>query len=116
VPHTVARKDKQTMIKIIVKLILKPVFGFRGQKSHTIKLPSNASTGYSWQLRERYCPSIISESHRYVQFQGPPGTGGEEIWTFTAIGKGEEIVKLVYASEATPEDFQDEREIHFTVH
>ena len=103
------------MTKIIVRLILKPVFGFRGQKSHTLKLKSNASTGYSWKRRECCCPSIISDSHHYVQFHGPPGTGGEEIWTFTATGKGEEIVKLVYVSEATSDDFQDEFEIHFIV-
>ena len=103
------------MTRISVKLVLKPVFGFRGSKSHTIKLPSNASTGYSWERRECYCPSIISDSHRYVQFPGPPGTGGEEIWTFTALDKGDEIVKLVYAQGTSPDDLHDEIEIHFIV-
>ena len=103
------------MTKIIVVLVLKPIFGLRGPKSHTVKLPSNASTGYSWERRERCCPSIISDSHHYIQYHGPPGTGGEEHWTFTAIGKGEETVKLVYAQESASDDFHDEFEIHFIV-
>jgi len=86
-----------------------------GPSGHTVKLPSNSSTGYSWERREYYCPSIISDSHRYIQFPGPPGTGGEEIWTFTATGKGDEIVKLVYFREGDPEDIQNEIEIHFFV-
>lgn len=103
------------MKSLRVVLVLKPLFGLRGQKSYTVKLPSNSSTGYSWTRKERCCPSIIDDSHCYKQYQGPPGTGGEDIWTFTAIGKGAEIARLVYARENAPEDIQDELDLHFTV-
>ena len=99
---------------IVVNLVLKPLLGLRGQKSHTLKLPSNSSTGYAWKREENCGPSIISTTNHYDQFPGPPGTGGEEVWVFTAIGKGKEIVKLVYA-QTYDGDVQDELEIHFSV-
>jgi Predicted secreted protein len=103
------------MEKHKVKLVLNPIFGLRGHRSYTIKLPSNSSTGYSWKRCERYCPSIIDDSHCYEQYDGPPGTGGVEIWTFTATGKGNETVKLVYSQGGIPEDVRDELEIYFIV-
>ena len=95
-----------------VELVLKPLLGIRGQRSRTIKLPSNSSTGYSWRREESSDPSIISATNHYDQFPGPPGTGGEEVWVFTAIGKGREIVKLIYCRD---NEIEDELEIHFSV-
>ena len=104
-----------TSLVLNVTLVYRPFFLFSGREKYTLPLDANSSTGYAWTRRDCFCPTIISDSHCYVQHKGPPGTGGTDTWTFTAIGQGEEVVKLAYASETDPDQIDQLIEIRFTV-
>ena len=58
----------------------------------TVKLSANtASTGASWSNPVQLSNSDVLEQtdHDYVPPTSPnPGAGGQEVWTFKAIGKG----------------------------
>lgn len=67
-------------------------------KEFTVKLDSNRATGYQWRpaapLDERILKLSRSE---YVPLEtGVIGAGGEESWTFSAVGKGEAEVVMEY--------------------
>jgi inhibitor of cysteine peptidase len=56
-----------------------------GQPTFVIKLKSNPTTGYSWQLAKLDKNLIESVKHEYVAPQsGLIGAGGFEYWTFRA--------------------------------
>jgi predicted secreted protein len=114
-PTKMAERNIMKLEHINQTLKLRPGFGFRGKKDYTIKLDSNPNAGWSWSWRERCCPSIVDSKNRYVQHPGDCGTGGTEIWTFTAKAVGEETVQLAYAPESTPNDIERLIMIHFTV-
>src|SRR5262245_20690349 len=55
-----------------------------------IRLESNPSTGYSWELQKQLDESIV-ESVGDSEFEGTtdaPGAGGDEILTYKAVGEG----------------------------
>ena len=50
-------------------------------------LPSNASTGYRWEIGIPAHSAIRLLSHRYVQPKNsPPGAAGKEVWRFRILG------------------------------
>jgi predicted secreted protein len=63
-----------------------------------LALASNPSTGYSWKSVALGEGKVLKLIHS--AFQPPekqiPGRGGEERWTFQAVGKGHTTVKLDY--------------------
>ncbi len=65
----------------------------------TITLPSNVTTGYSWRLAKEPDPKILKfVSSTYVESSGTAiGRGGTEVWTFQAVAKGSQTVKMDYA-------------------
>lgn len=65
----------------------------------TILLPSNKTTGYSWQLASLPTPaSVENVSHKYeASTAGLPGAGGDERWTFHAVRQGETTLSFTYA-------------------
>ncbi len=66
----------------------------------TVTLGSNPTTGFQWlEDAEISDESIIKQvSHEFVGpgIDKPPGTPGEEVWTFKALNKGTVNVLLEY--------------------
>ena len=64
-----------------------------------ISLESNPTTGYQWQLAEPLNTSILELVGS--EYKAPEtklvGAGGEERWTFKAVGEGETKIYLEYA-------------------
>lgn len=74
-----------------------PIHALLGN-SFAIRIRSNPTTGYGWQLANQPDASII----RLItnQFLPPAskllGAGGHEIWTFQAIGRGRTQINMQY--------------------
>jgi predicted secreted protein len=72
----------------------------RPGKEFTIKLPTNASTGYDWDVENMPDDRVVAIDAvaRYI----PPnnnrlGASGEEVWHFTAVRTGFAVIALKYA-------------------
>ncbi len=63
----------------------------------TIVLPSNRSTGYSWQLKSS-ASALEALGNKYEpSSDSRMGAGGEDLWTFHARGAGESTLHFSYA-------------------
>ena len=67
-------------------------------KEFTVRLNSNRTTGYQWRpigpLEEHIVKPVRCE---YIPFEGVlHGGGGEEIWTFLAVGRGSTEITMEY--------------------
>ena len=75
-----------------------------------VTLGSNPTTGFQWsELAEISDETVIRQvSHMYVgkeyETPPPPGTSGEEIWTFEALKEGTVTTFLEYSRPWNPED------------
>ena len=63
----------------------------------TIRMESNPTTGYSWQISKALDNKIILVTNAYI----PPdskliGAGGHELWTFKAIAEGQTDIAMKY--------------------
>jgi len=63
----------------------------------TIRMESNPTTGYSWQLSKDLDNIIVLVTNTFI----PPdsklcGAGGHELWTFKAIGEGQTNIIMKY--------------------
>ncbi len=70
----------------------------RGQ-ALTVQLPSNPSTGYSWQVvGPKPAPLQLADSsyHAAPAARGMVGTGGIQHWKFTARQPGKAVLQLAY--------------------
>lgn len=71
---------------------------------------SNPTTGFQWsELAEISDETVIRQvSHMYVgkeyKTPPPPGTSGEEVWTFEALKEGTVTTFLEYSRPWNPED------------
>jgi inhibitor of cysteine peptidase len=67
-------------------------------QTHTIALTSNPTTGYRWQLAgpidERIIKLVSSEYKR--PDSRLVGAGGQELWKFQAVGKGNTNIVMTY--------------------
>jgi inhibitor of cysteine peptidase len=82
----------------------------------TITLESNATTGYQWQLAKPLDESMVKlvGSEYKAPQDGRVGQGGEEIWTFKAMGTGKTEVAMKYV-RSWEKDVQPAEERTFTV-
>lgn len=68
-----------------------------------IKLCSNPSTGFRWSEEAQISDSIIlkQEDHEFVGPESepppPPGTPGQEVWTFEALKEGSSTIFFEYS-------------------
>ena len=66
----------------------------------TVTLGSNPTTGYQWlEDAEISDESIVQQtSHKFIGpgIDKPPGTSGEEVWTFEAVQRGTTTILLEY--------------------
>jgi inhibitor of cysteine peptidase len=80
----------------------------------TVVLGSNPTTGYQWsENAEISDESVIKQvSHGFVEpgIDEPPGTPGEEAWTFKALERGTVTIFLEYSRPWVEEDA-----LHWTV-
>ncbi len=74
----------------------------------TVTLGSNPTTGFRWsEDAEISDESIIKQvSHKFVGpgIDKPPGTSGEEVWTFKALKKGTTTISVEYSRPWIEED------------
>ncbi len=67
----------------------------------TLTLGSNPTTGFRWcEEAEISDESVIKQvSHKFVGpgIDKPPGTSGEEVWTFKALKKGTTTISMEYS-------------------
>ena len=74
-----------------------------------IVLPSNSTTGYRWRLASPPDANIVEPvGQTYIAEQtGNLGSGGVEVWTFSAVNPGETTIQFGYdppANDAQPEE------------
>ena len=74
----------------------------------TVTLGSNPTTGFKWsesaQINDE---SVVKQvSHEFVGpgIDKPPGTSGEEVWTFKALKEGATIIYLEYSRDWEEDD------------
>jgi inhibitor of cysteine peptidase len=70
--------------------------------SFTLTLCSNPSTGFQWEAAHISDPAALEEvDHRFVSPDSnpppPPGTPGQEIWTFKALMAGTSTITIAYS-------------------
>jgi len=69
----------------------------------TLILCSNPSTGFEWESAEISDTTVLKQAHHEYagpeegQTPPPPGTAGQEIWTFMALETGESTISLAYS-------------------
>jgi len=82
----------------------------------TVTLGSNPTTGFRWsEFADISDETIVQQtSHKYVgkeyEVPPPPGTFGEEVWTFKALKKGTTTISMEYSRPWIEEDIE-----HWTV-
>lgn len=68
-----------------------------------VKLCSNPTTGFQWsEEAEISDPAVLQqEDHKFIgpesELPPPPGTPGQEVWTFKALNKGSSSIYLEYS-------------------
>lgn len=64
----------------------------------SVCLASNPTTGYQWRISGHGHETVVKlVSSRYDRpKQGPPGAGGQEVFTFTAVGLGKASIQMDY--------------------
>ena len=76
------------------------VFSVKQNDEFTVKLKSNATTGYKWFLTGEL--SVVdSMEQKYTGGSGGTGAGGMEYWTFRGKNIGTDTLKFKY--QMTPE-------------
>ena len=70
--------------------------------SFTVTLCSNPTTGFQWESALISDQSVLTEtSHQYISPESdpppPPGTPGQDVWTFQALKKGTSTISIVYS-------------------
>jgi inhibitor of cysteine peptidase len=65
-------------------------------------LCSNPSTGFQWEEARISDPAVLEElSHEFVSPESkpppPPGTPGQDVWTFKALKAGESTISVDYS-------------------
>ncbi len=67
-----------------------------------VTLCSNPSTGFQWESVKITDQSVLEQvDHKFVSPESesppPPGTPGQEIWTFKALKKGTSTISIDYS-------------------
>jgi len=71
--------------------------------SFTVTLCSNPTTGFQWSESAQISDGTVLKQtdHKFISPQSepppPPGTPGQEVWTFQALKKGETTVSMEYS-------------------
>ncbi len=75
------------------------VFKVEVGEDFTFSLASNRTTGYQWHWENRNLKGIDLVSNTYVikdASEGMVGVGGQSVWTFKGLSKGEYTLDMAY--------------------
>jgi predicted secreted protein len=63
-----------------------------------VTLNANPTTGYAWALAADPDPKVLRPLGSSFErpADAPPGAGGQDVWTFDAVGRGNATITLVY--------------------
>lgn len=78
----------------------------RSGDQFTVTLPSNPSTGYSWQMVKEPDGKVLKKvgsKYNEPHKQNPPivGAGGTETWSFKSAGKGNTLCNQAASARAS---------------
>ena len=70
--------------------------------SLTVTLCSNPTTGFLWETAQISDQTVLEQvDHKFVSPESepppPPGTPGQEVWTFKALKEGESTISIAYS-------------------
>ena len=70
--------------------------------SLTVTLCSNPTTGFEWESAKISDQTVLQQvDHKFISPESepppPPGTAGQEVWTFKALKKGESTISIDYS-------------------
>lgn len=71
--------------------------------SFTVTLCSNPTTGFQWSESAQISDGTVLQQadHKFISPESepppPPGTPGQEVWTFQALKKGKTTVSMEYS-------------------
>ena len=70
--------------------------------SLTVTLCSNPTTGFQWESAKISDQTVLEQvDHKFVGPESepppPPGTPGQEVWTFKALKKGNSTISIEYS-------------------
>ena len=70
--------------------------------SFTFTLCSNPTTGFKWESARISDQAILQEvDHKFVSPESepppPPGTAGQEVWTFRGLKEGKSTISIYYS-------------------
>ena len=74
--------------------------------SLTVALCSNPTTGFQWESPQITGQTVLEQvDHKFMSPESesppPPGTPGQEIWTFKALEKGMSTISIDYSQPWT---------------
>jgi len=80
-----------------------------------IVLPANSSTGYRWKITSDLDASLVQSVEESYFSQQPvmPGSGGVDVWTFSALAPGETSIEFGYFPPGNPD--QPDKTVTFAV-
>ena len=67
-----------------------------------VTLCSNPTTGFQWESAQITDQTVLEQvDHKFVSPESepppPPGTPGQEVWTFKALKEGESTISIAYS-------------------
>lgn len=81
-----------------------------------VRLESNATTGFRWNLDGDPAPTLRLVSSEYLEPDTDlVGAGGTEVWTFEAVEAGEATLELAYYRPFEPGDVGGRFELGVTI-
>ncbi len=90
-------------------------FNIKTGDKFNIKVPSNPTTGYKWELtcKINKCIELVkSEYNKEEQSNNMIGSGGEETWTFLSKVAGKTYILLRYKKG---NDFDEKKDKYYEV-
>ena len=68
-------------------------------KEFTIAIAANPTTGYMWQFAkplDEKIVKLVGSTYQHDDHKNMVGSGGHELWTFKATGKGKTTIEMKY--------------------
>lgn len=103
-PSIASSKENKTKMTVFTEM--QSNISIEHNNSFSIKLDSNPTTGFKWQLSanpDKNLLTLLGSDFKKseIKNKGVPliGSGGHEIWNFKALKKGKTDLKFIYIRE-----------------